>query len=218
MRPLLDGETSDPVWRNIKPFMVTTNQGGNFDGTGETRVEIRAVHDGTWAYFLFVWEDPTRSLKQLPLKKTADGWTLLHDGYERGDEHKYNEDKFSVLLTTLDVTLAGDRTFHASPQPLADAPPTSTGRGLHYTMDSNTYVDVWQWKATSTGASRLDGRRPFRAACRGCAGSGRRQGAVSRRIRTRSRDRRLRRQLRCAERRRLQARHSRADCRGTSPR
>ncbi len=151
--PLLDGETSDPVWRNIKPFTVMTNQGGNFDGTGETRVEIRAVHDGTWAYFLFVWEDPTRSLKQLPLKKTADGWTLLHDGYERGDEHKYNEDKFSVLLTTLDVTLAGDRTFHASPQPLPDAPPTSTGRGLHYTMDSNTYVDVWQWKATSTGAA-----------------------------------------------------------------
>ncbi len=151
--PVLDGETSDPVWRNIKPFMVTTNQGGNFDGTGETRVEIRAVHDGTWAYFLFVWEDPTRSLKQLPLKKTADGWTLLHDGYERGDEHKYNEDKFSVLLTTLDVTLAGDRTFHASAHPLADAPPTWTGRGLHYTTDSNTYVDVWQWKATSTGAS-----------------------------------------------------------------
>ena len=76
----------------VPPFALTTSQGGNFDGTGETRVEIRAVHDGTWAYFLFVWEDPTRSLKQLPLKKTADGWTLLHDGYERGDEHKYNED------------------------------------------------------------------------------------------------------------------------------
>ncbi len=151
--PVLDGETSDPVWRNITPFVVTTNQGGNFDGTGETQIEIRAVHDDTWAYFLFVWEDPTRSLKQLPLKKTVDGWTLLHDGYEEGDEHKYNEDKFSVLLTTLDMTLAGDRTFHASPQPLPGAPPTSTGRGLHYTMDSNTYVDVWQWKATSTGAT-----------------------------------------------------------------
>jgi len=151
--PVLDGETSDPVWRNITPLVVTTNQGGNFDGTGETRIEIRAVHDDAFAYFLFVWDDPTRSLKQLPLKKTAEGWTLLHDGYERGDEHKYNEDKFSVLLTTLDSTLAGDHTFHASPQPLPDAPATRTGRGLHYTMDSNTYVDVWQWKATSTGAA-----------------------------------------------------------------
>jgi hypothetical protein len=129
-----------------------TSQGGNFDGKGESRIEIRAVHDDTWAYFLFTWEDPTRSLKQLPLVKEAGGWRLLHDGYESGDEHEYNEDKFSVLLTTLDVTLAGDRTFHASPHPIPDAPATMSGRGLHYTASGITgYVDVWQWKATSGG-------------------------------------------------------------------
>jgi hypothetical protein len=149
--PILDGDTSDPVWRNIQPFTVVTNQGGNFDGRGESRVEIRAVHDGTWAYFLFSWEDPTRSLKQLPLVKEVDGWHLLHDGYEKGDEHAFNEDKFSVLLTTMDVNLAGDRTFHASPHPLADAPSTMTGRGLHYTPAEGLYADVWQWKATSGG-------------------------------------------------------------------
>jgi hypothetical protein len=150
--PLLDGETSDPIWHDVTPLRVITNRGGNFDDRGETRIEIRAVHDGTWAYFLFVWDDSTRSLKQLPLVKTDKGWMLLHEGHEIGDEHKYNEDKFSVLLTTLDVTLAGDRTFHASPKPLADAPATTTGRGLHYTADGKTFVDVWQWKATSTGA------------------------------------------------------------------
>ena len=149
--PILDGDTSDPVWRSIQPFTVVTNQGGNFDGRGESRVEIRAVHDGTWAYFLFTWEDPTRSLKQLPLVKEVDGWHLLHDGYEQGDEHAFNEDKFSVLLTTMDVNLAGDRTFHASPHPLADAPSTMTGRGLHYTRAEGLYADVWQWKATSGG-------------------------------------------------------------------
>ena len=149
--PILDGDTSDPVWRNIQPFTVVTNQGGNFDGRGESRVEIRAVHDGTWAYFLFTWEDPTRSLKQLPLVKEVDGWHLLHDGYEQGDEHAFNEDKFSVLLTTMDVNLAGDRTFHASPHPLPDAPSTMTGRGLHYTPAEGLYADVWQWKATSGG-------------------------------------------------------------------
>jgi Ethylbenzene dehydrogenase/Prokaryotic cytochrome b561 len=149
--PILDGDTSDPVWRNIQPFTVVTNQGGNFDGRGESRVEIRAAHDGTWAYFLFTWEDPTRSLKQLPLVKEVDGWHLLHDGYEQGDEHAFNEDKFSVLLTTMDVNLAGDRTFHASPHPLADAPSTMTGRGLHYTPAAGLYADVWQWKATSGG-------------------------------------------------------------------
>ncbi len=148
--PILDGDASDRVWRNIRPFSVMTNQGGNFDGRGESKVDIRAVHDGTWAYFLFVWEDPTRSLKQLPLIKEIDGWHLLHDGYELGDEHAYNEDKFSVLLTTLDVDLAGDRTFHASPQPIPGAPPTMTGRGLHFTA-AGVLADVWQWKATSGG-------------------------------------------------------------------
>jgi hypothetical protein len=148
--PILDGDTSDPVWRNAQPFSLMTNQGDNFDGRGESRVEIRAVHDGTWAYFLFTWEDPTRSLKQLPLIKRIDGWHLLHDGYERGDEQAFNEDKFAVLLTTSDVDLAGDRTFHASPHPVPDAPATMTGRGLHFTT-TGAFVDVWQWKATSGG-------------------------------------------------------------------
>jgi Ethylbenzene dehydrogenase/Prokaryotic cytochrome b561 len=149
--PVLDGDTSDRAWRNISPFSLMTSEGGNFDGKGETRIEIRAVHDGTFAYFLFTWQDPTRSLKHLPLVKQADGWHLLHDGYESGDEHDYNEDKFSVLLTTSDVTLAGDRTFHASPHPIPDAPATMSGRGLHFT--AGDYVDVWQWKATSGGAT-----------------------------------------------------------------
>jgi len=120
--PALDGDTSDRVWRNVAPFSLMTSEGGNFDGKGETRIEIRAVHDGTYAYFLFVWEDPTRSLKHLPLIKESDGWHVLHDGFEAGDEHDFNEDKFSVLLTTADVTLAGDRTFHASPHPIPGAP------------------------------------------------------------------------------------------------
>jgi cytochrome b subunit of formate dehydrogenase len=148
--PTLDGDTSDRVWRNIAPFSLMTSEGGNFDGKGETRVEIRAVHDGTWAYFLFTWQDPTRSLKQLPLVKEIDGWHVLHNGFESGDEHDYNEDKFSVLLTSSDATLPGDRTFHAGTRPVADAPATMTGRGLHFTTDGS-FVDVWQWKATSGG-------------------------------------------------------------------
>ena len=147
--PTLDGDTSDRAWRNITPFSLMTSEGGNFDGKGETRIEVRAVHDGTWAYFLFTWEDPTRSLKHLPLVKEVEGWHVLHDGYEIGDEHDFNEDKFSVLLTTSDATLAGDRTFHAGPHPIPDAPATMTGRGLHFTAGG--YADVWQWKATSGG-------------------------------------------------------------------
>lgn len=152
--PVLDGDTSDRAWRSAKPFSLLTGEGGNFDGKGEARIEIRAVHDGTYAYFLFTWQDSTRSLKQLPLVKEADGWHLLHSGFQLGDEHQYNEDKFSVLLTTMDVTLAGGRTFHPGPQPVASAPATMSGRGLHYTPAG--YADVWQWKATSGSAGWMD--------------------------------------------------------------
>jgi hypothetical protein len=152
--PILDGDTSDRAWRGVKPFSLLTGEGGNFDGKGEARIEIRAVHDGTYAYFLFTWEDSTRSLKHLPLVKEADGWHLLHSGFQLGDEHQYNEDKFSVLLTTSDVTLAGGRTFHPGPQPVAGAPATMSGRGLHYTATG--YADVWQWKATSGATGWMD--------------------------------------------------------------
>jgi len=151
--PVIDGETSDPIWQRIPPTYVRTANGGNFQGTGETTISIRAVHDELRAYFLFTWDDPTRSLKQLPLRKTAAGWELLHDGYEFGDERAYSEDKFSVLLTSLDTVLAGDTTFHAGPTPVAGEPTTLSGRGLHYTMHDGEFADVWQWKATSTNAS-----------------------------------------------------------------
>jgi hypothetical protein len=151
--PVIDGDAADPIWRSAPATYMITGHGGNFDDKGETSVSIQAVHDGVWAYFLFIWDDPTRSLKQLPLRKTADGWQLLHDGYENGDEHAYNEDKFSVLLTKLDVILAGDRTFHAGPEPADGKPRTLSGRGLHYTMQDGLFVDVWQWKATSTNPS-----------------------------------------------------------------
>ena len=47
--PILDGDTSDRAWRGVKPFSLLTGEGGNFDGKGEARIEVRAVHDGTYA-------------------------------------------------------------------------------------------------------------------------------------------------------------------------
>ncbi len=151
--PLIDGDTSDRAWRLAKPLFIPTGHGRNFDGKGETTVEIRAVHDGERAYFLFAWDDPTRSLKQLPLLKTPDGWKLLHQGFEAGEEHAYNEDKFAILLTKLNTTLAGDHTFHAGAEPLPGKPHTLSGHGLHYTEQPGVFVDVWEWKATSTNSA-----------------------------------------------------------------
>jgi Ethylbenzene dehydrogenase len=149
--PILDGDLSDAVWRATTPFVMFTELGGNYDGKGETSVEIRAVNDGEWAYFCFVWDDPTRSLKHLPLIKQRDGWHVLHDRFDVGDERSYFEDKFSVLLTKLPIVIPGDRTYHAGPTPIDGKPATLSKRGLHFTPGPNLDVEVWQWKASSGG-------------------------------------------------------------------
>jgi hypothetical protein len=149
-KPRIDGDISDPIWRFATRVTVPTQQGANLDGAGQSYVEIRAVHDGTNAYFSFVWEDPTRSLKHLPLRKTESGWRVLQDGFDYGDANAYVEDKLAVLVLGAYVLIPGDRTFHAGRQPLADKPATLSGRGMHYTTDGGL-ADIWQWHASMGG-------------------------------------------------------------------
>ena len=149
-KPRIDGDISDPIWRLAPRVVVPSQQGANLDGTGQSYVEIRAVHDGTNAYFSFVWEDPTRSLKHLPLLKTENGWRVLQQGFDHGDATAYFEDKLAVLVVGAYVLIPGDRTFHAGRQPLADKPATLSGRGMHYTTDGG-YADMWQWHASTGG-------------------------------------------------------------------
>jgi cytochrome b subunit of formate dehydrogenase len=148
--PRIDGDISDLIWRRAPRVVVPTQQGSNLDGAGQSYVEIRAVHDGTNAYFSFVWEDPTRSLKHLPLLKTQNGWRVLQEGFDRGDANAFFEDKLAVLLIGAYVLIPGDRTFHAGRQPLADKPATLSGRGMHYTTNGG-YADMWQWHASTSG-------------------------------------------------------------------
>jgi hypothetical protein len=147
--PRLDGDLADPVWRRARPVVVDTSQGANLGGTGASRVTIRAVHDGTWAYLAIVWDDPTRSLKHLPLVKRADGWHLLHARYDIEDEDDYYEDKLAVMLAASSAMPAAG-SFHLGARPLPDKPPALSARGLHFTTDGSV-VDVWHWKATRGG-------------------------------------------------------------------
>ena len=120
-------------------------------GKGNSAVEIRAVHDGKWVYFRFTWEDPTRSLKHLPLVKREDGWHVLHDRYDRADERGFFEDKFAALLTNLPIVIPGDHTYRGGPTPIADKPGPLSQRGLHLTSAPGLAMEVWQWKASSGG-------------------------------------------------------------------
>jgi cytochrome b subunit of formate dehydrogenase len=149
-KPRIDGDISDPIWRLARRVVVPTQQGANLDGAGQSWVEIRAVHDGMNAYLSFVWEDPTRSLKHLPLQKTEGGWRVLQQGFDTGDATAYFEDKLAVLVMGGYVLIPGDRTFHAGKQPLGDKPATLSGRGMHYTTNGG-YADMWQWHAANGG-------------------------------------------------------------------
>ena len=170
--PRLQGDLSDPAWRTAKPLLVLTQQGSNLDGSGASAVEVRALHDEDTVYFAFTWQDPTRSLKHVPLIKTADGWRVLHDesqlsgpllveaalaGSAPRDPNQWDpsnfegtfaEDKFSVMLSNSEKSF-GPGAFHMGTKPLEDMPSAASGRGLHYTTDGSV-LEIWLWHAAAT--------------------------------------------------------------------
>lgn len=151
--PRLDGDLSDPAWRRAPPVSVLTTQGGDFGGTYQSTVEIRALHDGEVVYFAFTWEDPTRSLKHLPLVKTDGAWRVVASSEDLSDEHTFHEDKFAVLLAPPGLPLIG-AAIHLARQPIRSKPPARSGRGLHFT--DGTFIDVWQWRASHNHGGHID--------------------------------------------------------------
>jgi hypothetical protein len=147
--PTLDGRLDDPAWRAARPVIVRTAQGANLGGTGESTVEIRAVHDGQKIYFAFRWEDPTRSVRRTPLIKRADGWHQIATRVDLADVTDFYEDKLAVMFSPSDAFGSG-ASVHLGAQPLADRPAPLHGRGEHYTTDGSV-IDVWHWKSTRGG-------------------------------------------------------------------
>lgn len=148
--PRLDGELDDDAWKGVGFARVRTQQGANLaGGLGESIVEIRAVRDEENIYFAFRWQDPSRSIKRLPLVKQADGWHLMNNHADTADESAFYEDKFAVLFSRSNAFGNGGTTF-MGPKPLAGMPGALNGRGLHYTADGS-FADMWQWKASRGG-------------------------------------------------------------------
>ena len=139
---------SDPVWADVAPVRIHTQQGINLGGTGESLVEVRAVHDGKKAYFAFHWEDPTRSVRREPLIKKEDGWHIIADNTYTDDVMTFYEDKFAVSFSTVN-TFGNGGVAHLGPKPLAEYQGSRNGRGFHYT--DGHMVDMWQWKASRGG-------------------------------------------------------------------
>lgn len=146
--PQLDRLLDDPVWANVAPVRIHTQQGINLGGTGESLVEVRAVRDATKVYFAFRWEDPSRSMRRVPQIKKADGWYHLADNPYTDDVTTFYEDKFAVIFSPKDAFGSGG-IAHFGKKPVADQPGSRNGRGLHYT--DGTMIDMWQWKPSRGG-------------------------------------------------------------------
>lgn len=144
LKRLLD----DPIWKTVAPARIHTQQGINLGGTGESLVEVRAVHDGKKIYFAFHWEDPSRSVRRLPLIKQADGWHIIGNNPFIDDVTSFYEDKFAVIFST-SAAFGSGGVAHLGPKPLDQYQGSRNGRGLHYT--DGHMVDMWQWKASRGG-------------------------------------------------------------------
>lgn len=147
--PKLDGVLDDPVWAKARGVTVHTHQGVNLGGTGASTVQAFAAHDGQKVYFAFKWEDPTRSLRRIPMIKREDGWHIIHERADIAEVNTFYEDKFAVGITTNANFGAGGST-HMGEKPLSDKPAPLHARGYHYTSD-DSLVDLWQWKASRGG-------------------------------------------------------------------
>jgi hypothetical protein len=139
---------NDPVWATTKAVKIKTFQGINLGGTGESVVEIRALHDGKRAYFAFRWEDPSRSVRRLPMIKKEDGWHHIGNNPYIDDVTDFYEDKFAVIFST-SAAFGSGGVAHFGVKPIADQPGSRNGRGLHYT--DGHMVDMWQWKPSRGG-------------------------------------------------------------------
>jgi cytochrome b561 len=147
--PKLDGVMSDPTWSRARPVLISTNQGANLGGSGESVVEVRALHDGQKIYFAFRWEDPTRSLRRIPIIKKEDGWHPLDDRAGFQDAVDFYEDKLAVIFSD-NPSIGGAGATKLGADPLPGKPMPINGRGFHYTTDGS-YIDMWQWKVSRGG-------------------------------------------------------------------
>lgn len=147
--PKLDGAMGDPAWSRARPVVIRTQQGANLGGSGESLVEVRALHDGQKVYFAFRWEDPTRSLRRIPIIKKEDGWHVLDERAGLQDAVDFYEDKLAVIFSD-NSSLGGAGATDLGANPLPGKPMPINGRGFHYTTDGS-YIDMWQWKASRGG-------------------------------------------------------------------
>jgi ethylbenzene dehydrogenase len=149
--PILDGDISDAAWRLAKPTAVVTAHGGDFGGTGETRIEVRAIHDERYIYFAIIWDDPTRSLTRTPLVKANGAWRVMQTDLGRASETHFYDDRLAIMLAASGSALIGGA-IHLEPGgTIKGTMGSTTQRGFHYTKSG--VLDIWEWNAVANAVT-----------------------------------------------------------------
>ncbi|MCW8924918.1 MAG: ethylbenzene dehydrogenase-related protein [Xanthomonadales bacterium] len=143
----IDGIADETAWDGAEALTLNTIGGANFLN-GQTRITIKALHNGTGAFFLVRWYDPSKSLQHLPLVKTEAGWKVTESGFYHFDETEYYEDKLALIISK-NCSVAAAGTARLGPNPLKDKVPNWHGKGYHYAADGEVH-DLWHWKAVRT--------------------------------------------------------------------
>lgn len=143
----IDGKDSDPFWQKTPWHTVNTYGGANFNN-GFTPVQIKVASNHIESYFLFRWQDQSKSLTHLPLVKLDERWQVKQNGFQQFNETRYYEDKFAVLLSQ-SCGFGGDNTSYLGKKPIANKPSNWHDKGYHAALDGRIR-DLWHWKALRT--------------------------------------------------------------------
>lgn len=139
----IDGEANEAQWQHAASTVISTYYGMNENG--HVPVEIKMMNDGYSLYVHAKWPDASKSMRHLPLLKTAQGWRVQQTHFLQSDEKNFYEDKFAVMLGT-------------GPWDALSSVFLSNGetRGGHR-MPAKKLVDVWHWKSVRNhGFANLD--------------------------------------------------------------
>ncbi len=126
-------------WDEATPLTISLANGAGFDA-GQTKVTLRALHDGNELFVLAEWDDIEANRRYMPWQKTRDGWQRLVSNPD--DESVYYEDKFALAFPT-------------TPNWQFDQFGCTTcchvgGDHEYGYKGSDKIVDVWHWKSTRT--------------------------------------------------------------------
>ncbi|WP_444942843.1 ethylbenzene dehydrogenase-related protein [Microbulbifer sp. ZKSA006] len=148
----IDGLAQESIWSHASPLEIYTDGGANFID-GSSTISLKAAYNQKEIFFHITWEDPTESLKHLPLKKVDSGWEIQQQGFQNFNETRYYEDKFAMLLSN-SCEFGASSTSHLGRKPLAQLPANWHGKGYHYSSSEQIH-DLWHWKAVRTNKMHL---------------------------------------------------------------